>query len=66
MLLDRGFRDSLGVLKCLGIDVAMPSFLGTNQKQFDTRAGNNSRYVTILRWIVEIANSRIKKFKWFN
>ncbi|CAF3862255.1 unnamed protein product [Rotaria sp. Silwood2] len=31
MILDRGFRDSLGVLKALGIDAAMPSFLDTGR-----------------------------------
>ena len=30
MILDRDFRDSLGVLKALGIDAAMPSFLEPN------------------------------------
>ncbi|CAF4200472.1 unnamed protein product, partial [Rotaria sordida] len=66
LILDRGFRDSLGVLKSLGIDVAMPSFLSPNQKQFDVQEANNSRFVTMLRWVVESVNSRIKKFKWFN
>ena len=66
MILDRGFRDSLGVLKSLGIDVAMPSFLDPNQKQFDVQNANNSRFVTMLRWVVESVNARIKRFKWFN
>lgn len=66
MILDRGFRDSLGVLKSFGIDVAMPSFLGPKQKQFDVQAANNSRFVTMLRWVVESVNARIKRFKWFN
>ena len=66
MILDRGFRDSLGVLKSLGIDVAMPSFLSPKQKQFDVQAANNSRFVTMLRWVVESVNARIKRFKWFN
>jgi len=35
MILDRGFRDSLGILKTLGIDTAMPPFLSKNQSQFD-------------------------------
>jgi hypothetical protein len=66
MILDRGFRDSLGVLKSLGIDVAMPSFLGPKQKQFDVQQANNSRFVTMLRWVVESCNARIKRFKWFS
>ena len=35
MFLDRGFHDSLSVLKALGIDAAMPSFLGKSRPQFD-------------------------------
>jgi hypothetical protein len=66
LLLDRGFRDSLGVLKSLGIDAAMPSFLGPKQKQLNVEEANNSRFVTILRWVVESVNARIKRFKWFN
>ena len=66
MILDRGFRDSLGVLRSLGIDVAMPSFLDPNQKQLDVRNANNSFFVTILRWVVGSVNVCIKRFKWFN
>ncbi|CAF1555974.1 unnamed protein product, partial [Adineta ricciae] len=66
MILDRGFRDSLGVLKSLGIDVAMPSFFGPKQNQSDVQDANNSRFVTILRWVVESVNARIKRFKSFN
>ncbi|CAF3303856.1 unnamed protein product [Rotaria sp. Silwood2] len=66
MILDRGFRDSLGVLKALGIDAAMPSFLGTGRRQFDVYDANRSRFVTKLRWIVEGVNARLKRFKWFS
>ena len=66
MILDRGFRDSLGVLKSLGIDVPMPSFLGPKQNQFDVQDANNSRFVTTLRWVVESVYARIKRFRWFN
>ena len=66
MILDRGFRDSLGVLKALGIDAAMPSFLEPNQRQFDVYDANRSRFVTKLRWVVESVNARLKRFKWFN
>jgi hypothetical protein len=66
MILDRGFRDSLGVLKALGIDAAMPSFLGKNQRQFDVYDANRSRFVTKLRWVVESVNARLKRFKWFS
>ena len=49
MILDRSFRDSLGVLKSFGIDVAMPCFLSHNEKQLDVQEANNSRFVTMLR-----------------
>jgi hypothetical protein len=44
----------------------MPSFLDPKQKQFDVQEANNSRFVTMLRWVVESVNSPIKRFKWFN
>ena len=66
IILDRGFRDPLGVLKSLGIDVAMPSCLDPSQKQIDVQNANDSRFVTMLRWMVESVNVCIKRFKWFN
>ncbi|CAF4618720.1 unnamed protein product, partial [Rotaria magnacalcarata] len=66
MILDRGFRDSLGVLKALGIDTAMPSFLGKNRRQFDAYDANRSRFVTKLRWVVEGVNARLKRFRWLS
>ncbi|CAF2973288.1 unnamed protein product [Rotaria sp. Silwood2] len=59
---DRGFRDSLGVLKSLGIDVAMPSFLGRKRKQFDIQDANNSRFVTMLRWVTPLDWQDILKY----
>ena len=66
MILDRGFRDSLGVLKALGIDAAMPSFLDKTQRQLNVYDANRSRFVTKLRWVVESVNARLKRFKWFS
>ena len=66
MILDRGFRDSLGVLQALGIDTAMPSFLGRGRQQFDVYNANRSRFITKLRWVVESVNARLKRFKWFS
>jgi hypothetical protein len=63
LILDRGFRDSLGALKALGIDVAMPSFLDQNQRLFDVNNANRSHFVTKLRWVVECVNARLKRFK---
>ena len=66
MIVDRGFRDSLGVLKAFGMDVAMPFFMSSHQKQLDVQQANNSRFVTMLRWMVESVSSRMKRFRWFN
>ena len=66
IILDRGFRDSLGVLNALGIDAAMPSFLEPNRRQFDVYDANRSRFITKLRWVIESVNARLKRFKWFS
>ena len=66
MILDRGFRDLFGVLKSLGIDAGMPSFLAKNQQQFNMYDATRSRFVIKLRWVVESVNARLKKFKWFS
>ena len=66
MILDRGFRDSLGILKALGIDAGMPSFLSKNQRQFNVYDANRSRFITKLRWVVESVNARLKRFRWFS
>ena len=43
-------------------------FLSTKvgRTQFDVQEANNTRFVTMLRWVVESTNARIKRFKWFN
>ena len=65
-VVDRGFRDSLNVLKELGIDAKMPSFLPKGEKQLSTKDANNSRLVTKIRWIVESANARLKQWIFFD
>lgn len=47
LIVDRGFRDSAGVLSELGINMEMPSFLQKGQKQHTTKEANNSRLITI-------------------
>lgn len=66
MIVDRGFRDSLGVLQALGINAAMPPFLGPNRRQLDVNDANRSRFITKLRWVVESVNARLKRFRWFS
>ena len=66
MILDRGFRDSLGLLKAFGIDAAMPSFLGREREQFNVYDANPSRFIAKLRWVVEGVNARLKRFRWLS
>lgn len=63
-MVDRGFRDAVGVMESIGLDVAMPPFLD-GRKQFSTEESNESRCITKIRWIVEAVNRRIKEFKYF-
>ena len=64
VVVDRGFRDALGVMQSLGLDVLMPPFLD-HRRQFSTEESNQSRCITKIRWIVEAVNRRIKEFKYF-
>ena len=66
MILDRGFRDSLGILKAFGIDAAMSSFLGRGRLQFDVYDVNRSPFGTKLRWVVGSVNVRLKRFRRFS
>lgn len=59
-VVDRGYRDSIGLLQELGIDHQMPSMLAPGQKQFTTEQANHSRLVTKTRWIVEARNGHLK------
>src|SRR5437016_1026434 len=66
-VLDRGFQDAIENCENLGIKTNMPNLLKKNQKQFTTLQANQSREVTMVRWIVEAVNGRIKKkFKFFD
>ena len=65
VVVDRGFRDSTGMMKALGLDVCMPDFLN-GRSRFDTLEANRSRFISKVRWVVESANGRIKHFKRFN
>ena len=46
LAVDRGFRDSAGVLANLGIQMQMSSFLQKGQSQHTTEEANSSRLVT--------------------
>ncbi|XP_062602094.1 uncharacterized protein LOC134263728 [Saccostrea cucullata] len=64
LIVDRGFRDSAGVLSELGINMEMPSFLKKGQKQHSTEEANSSRLITKIRWVAESVNARIKTWKY--
>ena len=48
-IVDRGFRDSLDLLKDLGIHAEMPAFMTKSQRQMSTSDANSSRLVTKVR-----------------
>ncbi|XP_065923262.1 uncharacterized protein [Magallana gigas] len=62
-IIDRGFRDSVAYLEELGIQAIMPAFMKKGEKQMSTPDANTSRLVTKIRWVVESANARIKRWK---
>jgi hypothetical protein len=63
-IVDRGFRDSLEYLETKGYKTQMPTFLG-KRKQHTAAEANASRLVTKIRWVIESANGRIKKWSYF-
>jgi hypothetical protein len=65
VVVDRGFRDSVNIMKGLGLEVAMPPFLD-GRRQFSTTESNQSRCITKVRWIVEAVNGQMKQFKFLS
>ncbi|CAF1464569.1 unnamed protein product [Rotaria sordida] len=64
-VVDRGFRDSTGMMRALDLDVCMPDFLN-GRHRFDALEANRSCFISKIRWVVESANGRVKHFKWLN
>jgi len=60
VIYDRGFRDVVKQSTDAGLQVYMPSLLPNGQKQFTAIEANQSRRVTMVRWLVESANGRLK------
>lgn len=68
LLLDRGFQRAIDVIESTGVHWRMPEMIdrGQKQKQFTSEQANKTRKVTKLRWVVELANGRLKNvFKFF-
>lgn len=64
ILVDRGFRDALKVLKKMKLDVRMPDFIKKGADgQLTTTQCNKSRLITKMRFCIEAANGRMK-MKW--
>ena len=61
MIVDGGFRDSIGSLEEAGFEVRMPVFLFAHQKQLSTTDANATRLVTKTRWTVEAYHCEVKK-----
>ncbi|KYM97816.1 hypothetical protein ALC62_03856 [Cyphomyrmex costatus] len=60
VIVDRGYRDAIDLLRRLGITWKMPALLPRNQCQLSTDEANESRLVTKQRWIVEARNGHLK------
>ncbi|XP_062587204.1 uncharacterized protein LOC134248846 [Saccostrea cucullata] len=65
-VVDRGFRDAICFLEDLGIKAEIPSFMKQGSKQLSTEDANASRLITKVRWVVESANARIKRWKYLD
>lgn len=66
IIIDRGYRDATQFLQNKGILYYMPPLLGPGRKQFTTFEANQSRIITLTRWVVEARNGHIKSmFKMF-
>ncbi|XP_053610024.1 uncharacterized protein LOC128674998 [Plodia interpunctella] len=59
-ILDRGFRDVIKNLEEAGYEAYMPLTKDDDERQLTTRQANESRKVTLCRWVVESVNGRIK------
>ncbi|CAF3464861.1 unnamed protein product [Rotaria socialis] len=64
LVADRGFRDSIGVMKVFGLEATIPSFLD-DRRQCSAEEANESRCIRKIRWVVEAANHCLKQFKYF-
>ncbi len=66
IVIDRGFRDALDYLHKHDYQTFMPAFLDKKSKQFSTVTGNETRFVTKIKWVIESANGRIKQWRIFD
>lgn len=62
-IVDRGFRDAKTFLERKGFKVRMPELKPKSQNQLTTDQANKSRFVTKIRYMVEIVNGKLKQFR---
>lgn len=60
-ILDRGFRDSLQDIEACGYEHHVPPTKDRRENQLTTQQANQSRLVTMCRWVVEVVNGRFKR-----
>lgn len=60
-ILDRGFRDSLSYIEQCGYEHHEPQTKYPYETQLTTEQANESRMVTMCRWVVEVVNGRFKR-----
>jgi hypothetical protein len=60
LILDRGFRDCIENVESCGYRAYMPATRDDNEYQLTTKQANDSRKVTMCRWVVETVNGRLK------
>lgn len=66
-LVDRGFRDSIDLLRDKLFVPLMPEFILRGQSQLSCSQANKSRLITKCRFVIESVNGRLKQsFKYFH
>ena len=65
LIVDRGFRDVLDLLRSSGYEPHMPSYMKPGQSQHDTATANKDRRCTKTRWVVESYHGRLKQWCMF-
>ena len=62
-IVERRFRDVLGLLKSSGYEPHMPSYLQSSESQHESFSANHDRRCTKTRWIVESYHGRVKQWR---
>ncbi|KAJ8712699.1 hypothetical protein PYW08_008003 [Mythimna loreyi] len=60
LILDRRFRDCIETVESRGYRIHMPATKDEAEHQLPVQQANESRKVTMCRWVVETVNGRLK------